>query len=209
MQYITNIWQFHNDLVLPKKTRKSCCIVFVFSSMSILRIVPLTNANLHLTLFSDSILSCSSKQIFLPVNLFAPPILCPLWPFTNTTLFPKGSVLVWASIPRCSLFITAWCWRTLFLIAWQMPLSWAYVFTITLAICTAGYVLKRDRLSTTLEGTKRWRPTWSLGQDSTQHHAITKNTVGLSSIYLMPLCLPLYPPCTLSSIYTLVSFNLL
>lgn len=174
--------QFPHLCTLRKQEHNQLHCVCFFCLMPILSIVPLTHANLLLTLFCYSILSCSSKQIFLTVNLLAPPILCPLWPFTNTTPFPKGSALVWASISRCSLFITAWCWRTLFLIAWQMPLSWAYVFAITLAICTAGYVLKRDRLSTTLKGTKRWRPTWSLGQDSTQHHAITKNTVGLSSI---------------------------
>lgn len=94
------------------------------------------------------------------------------------------------------------------MIAWQMPLSWAYIFTITLAICTAGYLLKRGRLSTTLEGTKRWRPTWSLGQDSPQHHAITKNTVALSSIYLMPPCPPLHF-LSPHSVHTLVFFNLL
>ncbi len=109
--------------------------------------------------------------------------------YQHITSFPKGSALILASISRCSLFITARRWGTLSLIAWQMPLSWAYIFTITLAICTAGYLLKRGRLSTTLEGTKRWRPTWSLGQDSPQHHAITKNTVDLST---MPPCLPLH-----------------
>lgn len=77
-----------------------------------------------------------------------------------------------------------------------MPLSWAYIFTITLAICTAGHLLKRGRLSTTLEGTKRWRPTWSLGKASPQLHAINKNTAGLASIWLMPPYLP--PPPSFS-----------
>lgn len=125
----------------------------------------------------------SPEHIVLSVHLLAPPALCPLTAiYQHITPFPKGSALIPASISRRSLFITARRWGTLSLIAWQMPLSWAYNFTITLAICTAGYLLKRGRLSTTLEGTKRWRPTWSLGQDSPQHHAITENTVGLSSI---------------------------
>lgn len=52
-------------------------------------IVPLTRANLIQTLFSYFILSCSSKQIFFTLNLPAPPVFCPLWPFTNTTPFPQ------------------------------------------------------------------------------------------------------------------------
>lgn len=47
---------------------------------------------------------------------------------------------------------------TLSLIAWQMLLSWAYIFPVTLAICTAWHLVKQGRWKSRLEGEKQWRP---------------------------------------------------
>ena len=77
-----------------------------------------------------------------------------------------------------------------------MPLSWVYIFTIALAICTAGYLLKQGRLSVALEGTKWWRPTWRLGpgrSSAPRHYQKTQlaflpfNRCLHISLYIFPL----------------------
>lgn len=150
--------------------------------------------------------SISTPKQVKPIDRFLTlSALCPLWPFNNTSrLPPKAQLSSEHPFPRCSLFIMAWHWRTLYLIAWQMPLSWAYIFTITLAICTAGYLLERGRLSTTLKGNKRWRPTWSSGRDSPQHQAITKMLVAFlpfnrhRHVFLVSVHISLFFSLTLS-----------
>lgn len=69
-----------------------------------------------------------------------------------------------------------------------MPLSRAYILTVTLAICTAGYLLERGRWGSGSMGTKRQGPTCSRrgrGSSSAPGH-YHQNTAGRSSISLMP-----------------------